>query len=78
MKIGANGVLSLSVLPSGDIQVSLTDNEVDSSQSIVIAVHPAVIQAAVIQALGGGAFASSAVTFLMSSLPAIIAAIPQS
>ena len=78
MKIGANGDISLAVLANGDIQVSLIDNEVDSSQSIVVAVHPAVVQAALVQLAGGGAFATSAIGFLMSSIPAIVAAIPQS
>ena len=74
MKIGANGSLSIAMAANGDVQISFTESDTDTSESLVIAVHPAVVQAALVKALGGGALASGIVNFTFAELPTLIAA----
>jgi len=76
MKIGANGVLTFSMLPNGDIQMTGSDPEVDSTTSISETIHPAVLQAAIIKLLGGGVVVTEITSLAFMALPAAIAAIP--
>jgi len=77
MQIGANGSLALAVQPNGDIQVTVTENDSATSESLVFDVHPAVVAAALTKVLGGGALATEAVALAMGALPAVIAALPK-
>ena len=73
---GAGGSVGLAMLPTGDIQLTISETDAVTSESLVIALHPAVLSAALIKILGGGSFATSAVNFAMAELPNVIAAIP--
>jgi hypothetical protein len=76
LKVGANGDLSVSVSSAGDIVISLVDNEADSSQSANIALHPQVLGAALVKAMGGSALAGEAVNFVLAALQASLKASP--
>jgi hypothetical protein len=76
LAVGAGGNISLSMSPSGDVVITVVENDTDSSETLSIALHPAILQAELIKLAGGGAFASTAIAFIMASIPAVVAAIP--
>lgn len=77
MQVGAGGQLTFSVLSSGDIQISFVENDAATSETIQVAVHPAVVQAALIKLLGSGAVATELVQLAFMAIPAAVAALPK-
>lgn len=77
MQVGANGNVSFSMAANGDVVISACENDADSSETLSVAVHPAVIQAAVIKLLGGGPLASELVALAFTALPAGVALLPK-